>query len=75
MQGVAWGHENIHKKPCYKHVAMAIASNGRYTTKLCERKPEMEVVGANVLAQRDTEPQLSGRRLQAVDGVLEEVYD
>jgi hypothetical protein len=54
---------------------MAIASNGRYTTKLCERKPEIEVVGANVLAQRDTEPQLSGRRLQAVDGVLEEVYD
>jgi len=26
---------------------------------------------ASVLAQRDTEPQLSGRRLRAVDGLLE----
>jgi len=56
------------------HVTVAIASNGRYTTKLCERKPEIKVDDANVLAQRDTEPQLSGRRLQAVDGLLEEVY-
>lgn len=53
---------------------MAIASNGRYTTKLCERKPEIEIDDANVLAQRDTEPQLSGRRLRAVNGVLEEGY-
>jgi hypothetical protein len=50
---------------------MANASNGGYTTKLCERKPEIEVDDANVLAQRDTEPQSSGHRLQAVDGVLE----
>jgi len=56
-------------------MVMAIVSNGSKTTEgLRECDRSVCVDDAGDLAQRGTEPQLSGRRLLAVDGMLEAGY-
>jgi len=65
-----------HYRDTLCHVfVIAIVSNGKKTTWLCENENQAYVDDAGESAQRGTVPQLSGRRLLAVDGMLEVGYE